>query len=100
MNGNVVLKDAECGLELLRVQEDVLTNKEVGRMFVILGEKIVQSIRSLEEIRQPTATNHKTKQKPTGSGPSSKLSAIVPVGASQISPGVTHLYVEEQTVAL
>ena len=49
VNGNVILIDADCGLKLLRVQEDVLTNKEVGRALIVLGEELVQSIRGLGE---------------------------------------------------
>lgn len=97
MNGEVVLI-VDRGLKLLRVQENVLTDEKVGRMFVILDEEVVQSVGSLN--RGPSTQSCNEKYKRTGSGPSSKLSATTPEGASQISPGMTHLYVEEQTVAL
>lgn len=62
VNGNVVLIDIERGLELLRVLEDVLTDKEVGRMFVILCEEVVQNIRRLQDNRRQTMQRKKKKK--------------------------------------
>ena len=52
VNGDVV-QIIDGGLELFRVQEDVLTDKKVGRTLVVLDEEIVESIRRLKRSVNP-----------------------------------------------
>jgi hypothetical protein len=48
VNGDVV-QIIDRGLELQRVQENVLTNKKVGRALVVLDEEVVEGIRRLKK---------------------------------------------------
>ena len=52
MNGDVV-QIIDGGLELFRVQEDVLTDKKVGRTLVVLDEEIVEGVRRLKRSVNP-----------------------------------------------
>jgi len=47
VNGDVV-QIIDRGLELLRVQENILTNEKMGRPLVILDEEVVESVRRLK----------------------------------------------------
>lgn len=52
MNGDVV-QIIDCGLELQRVQQNVLTDKKVRRALIVLDEEVVESIRSLNKSVNP-----------------------------------------------
>ena len=52
VNGDVV-QIIDCGLELQRVQQNVLTDKKVRRALIVLDEEVVESIRSLNKSVNP-----------------------------------------------